>query len=390
MVNLVEVKGRLVVGVLTFGCAGLGCSSDDTASGTDSTSATESNGSTDTTTMGGTQTSTESTTTMGGSASESATTGTTVGTNSTTMDVTATETGTETGTATDTDSGTDTDTTGGDDLCVGGTLCGEPAVCCPMGNECVEDSCLPECESEVRCGPMLEVCCAEGDVCSGDACVTPGVPCQDSYDCEQGEYCEPVLEKCLLQPDPLNCEVIPDFDELTVALEWSYQADQIISIPVVADLDGDFIPEVVLNTTKDQGGSWPSGAIVVLNGQTGELIWKNLHDPNNDKWGSHGRSSIALGDVNGDGLPDIIYAGRVVGGRSPIHAVDYTGKLLWTSHLANNQMATTTIENGAATLVNLDSDPEAEVIFGATITDNDGLMVWSQGGNGGPYGTSQG
>ncbi len=220
--------------------------------------------------------------------------------------------------------------------------------------------------------------------------MTPGIPCQDSYDCKQGEYCEPVLEKCLLQPDPLTCEVIPDFEELTVALEWSYQADQIISIPVVADLDGDLIPEVVINTTKDQGGSWPSGAIVVLNGQTGELIWKNLHDPNNNKFGSHGRSSIALGDVDGDALPDIIYAGRVVGGRSPIHAVDYTGKLIWTSHLANNQIATTTIDNGAATLVNLDSDPEAEIIFGATITDNDGLMVWSKDGNGGAYGTSQG
>jgi len=102
--------------------------------------------------------------------------------------------------------------TTGDDLCLGGTLCGQPASCCPMGNECVEGACLPACESEVRCGPKLEVCCEAGDVCSGDACVTPGAPCSDSYDCMPGEYCEPTLMKCLPQPDPLTCELVPDFD----------------------------------------------------------------------------------------------------------------------------------------------------------------------------------
>ncbi|MCB9569058.1 MAG: VCBS repeat-containing protein [Myxococcales bacterium] len=288
-----------------------------------------------------------------------------------------------------TSAGTDT-STGGDDLCLGGTLCGEPAACCPAGNECIEGACLPECASEVRCGPKLEICCAEGDVCSGDACVTPGKDCEDSYDCMQGEYCEPVLGKCLIQPDPLTCEIVPDFDALSVALEWSYTADEIISIPVVADINGDDVPEIVVSTTKEQGGSWPNGGIVALNGQTGDVLWKILHDPNNGKWGSHGRASIALGDVNGDGLPDIIYAGRTVGGRSPVHAVDHTGALLWTSHNPDNSQATTTIENGAATLVNLDDDPEAEIIFGAAVFDNDGLMVWSQGGNGGTYGTNSG
>lgn len=374
-----------------MGCAGLGCNGDDNASGTDSATSTEGTvGTVGTATTGsGTGTDTEGTTSMSGSGTASATMGTTAGTDATTMDVTVTASESESAsdTATDSESGTET---GGDDLCVGGTLCGEPASCCPMGNECVEDSCLPECASEVRCGPMLELCCDEGDVCSGNTCATPGSPCQDSYDCDQGEYCEPVLDKCLPQPDPLTCELIPDFDELTVALEWSYTDDQIISIPVVADLDGDLVPEVVINTTKEPGGSWPDGAIVVLNGQTGDVIWKNAHDPNNNKFGSHGRSSIALGDVNGDQLPDIIYAGRTTGGRSPIHAVDSTGALLWTSRTANNQLATTTVENGAATLANLDDDPEAEIIFGAAIFDNDGLMVWSQGGNGGVYGTSNG
>ncbi|MGB1275949.1 MAG: hypothetical protein ACPG77_09385, partial [Nannocystaceae bacterium] len=104
----------------------------------------------------------------------------------------------------------------------------------------------------------------------------------------------------------------------------------------------------------------------------------------------HGRSSVAIGDVDGDGVADVIYAGRVTGGRSPVHAVSGDGTLIWTSRTANNQIATTTIENGAVSLVNFDDDPGAEIVFGAAVFDNDGLMVWDQGGNGGTYGTSNG
>ncbi|HRI09098.1 MAG TPA: hypothetical protein PKW35_14850, partial [Nannocystaceae bacterium] len=279
--------------------------------------------------------------------------------------------------------------TTGDDLCLGGTLCGQPASCCPMGNECIEGACLPACESEVRCGPKLEVCCEAGDVCSGDACVTPGAPCSDSYDCMPGEYCEPTLMKCLPQPDPLTCELVPDFDALEVTLEWKYDLEHIISIPVVADLNGDGTPEVVVNATQKDGLSWPGGVIIALDGTTGAELWRVDNLPAMMKYGSHGRSTIAAGDVSGDGLPDIVYAGRPDGnGRSRIYAIDGTGKFLWASRTAANQPFVTTVENGAATLVNLDADAAAEVVFGAAVLDNDGLNVWNQGGNGGTFGTS--
>ncbi|MEZ4452188.1 MAG: hypothetical protein R3B09_22170 [Nannocystaceae bacterium] len=331
-------------------------------------------------------------TTMSGSGSMSATGTATESSTTMNVTVTVTETGTS-GTATDptmgTSVGTDTDTDTDGDLCLGGTLCGQPATCCPMGNECIESQCLPSCPSEVRCGPMLEICCDEGDVCSGDQCVTPGESCEDSYDCMPGEYCEPTLEKCLLQPDPITCEIVPDFDALNVNLEWSFTTDQIVSIPVVTDLNGDGEPEVVVNLTHKDGLSWVGGLIVAINGKTGEELWRIEHQPAMMKYGSHGRASIAAADVSGDGLPDIIYAGRQDGnGRSPIHAVDGTGALLWTAHNAQNQQVVTTVQNGAATLANFDADPEAEVVFGAMLIDNDGLVVWNQGGDGGKYGTS--
>ncbi len=355
------------------------------SSGETEVSAGETSGSSDAATNSGatdgTETSTSAGPNTGGTGNNSAT-----GTTDTTSAGSDASTNAVTMSATD---GTETDT--GDDNCEGGTLCGQPAMCCAAGNECVQGMCLPACESEVRCGPNLEICCDGGDVCLADMCATPGEPCEDSYDCEEGQFCEPTLDQCLPQPDPVECTYVPDFEELEVALEWSWEEEDIISPPIVVDITGDGIPEVVINSTREDGGSWPNGNIYALDGQTGSLLWTIPHDPNNNQYGSHGRSSIAAGDVDGDGTADIVYAGRAGGnGRSAVHAVNGAGGLIWTSRTSNNQVATTTIVNGGASLANLDDDPQAEIVFGAAVFDHDGLMVWDQGGNGGTYGTSNG
>jgi hypothetical protein len=271
-------------------------------------------------------------------------------------------------------------------------LCGDPAVCCLDSEECVDGKCLDICPSGIRCGEDQELCCAGGDVCVGATCATPGGPCSDSYDCDAGYYCEPQLGKCLKQPDPLLCEVVPTFDGVEVQLEWAFTKDQVIAMPVVANVTGDETPEVIFNTTRLQGGNdtdYLSGEIVCLDGKTGTELWRIKHDPVNKKFGAHGRSTIAVGDVSGDGKPDIVYAGLQEGATkvSPIYAVDGDGVLLWTSRLPNNSVAKIRVENGTATLANLDGDPQAEIAFGAAIFDHDGLLVWNQGNNGGMVGT---
>ena len=57
-------------------------------------------------------------------------------------------------------------------LCTGGSLCGQPAQCCPAGNECIDGACLAECTSGVRCGINLDVCCGDVQVCISNACAT--------------------------------------------------------------------------------------------------------------------------------------------------------------------------------------------------------------------------
>jgi hypothetical protein len=309
-----------------------------------------------------------------------------------TSDTTAGESTTTGGVSASSSSG-EPDTTTGGPICMT-ILCGDPAMCCAEGDECVDGTCLPACPSGVRCGDNQEMCCDQGDVCVGDTCTTPGGPCIDSYDCDPGEYCEAVLGNCLPQPDPLQCEVVPNFDTVDVQLEWAHTADQVIAMPAVADLDGDGIPEVVVNTTRQTGmpADYPVGELICLNGADGTLKWRIPHNPNNQQFGAHGRATIAIGDVSGDGKPDIVYAGRQISNvpdmrLSPVHAVDGDGKLLWTSRTLQNQTARIRIENGAAALANLDTDPMAEIAFGAAIFDHDGLMVVNQGNNGGMYGT---
>lgn len=303
--------------------------------------------------------------------------------------ITATETGTtgDTTASTTTGPGTADETLGPEPPC-DTVLCGEAGTCCAADQECAGGQCQPACDSGVRCGPDQQVCCEAGQVCLSDACQTPTGPCQDSFDCGFDEFCEPTLDQCLPQSDPVVCELLPDFQEIDATEEWAWTVDNVISIPVVADLDDDGIPEVVISTTQMDGGSWPAGEVVVLSGLDGQELWRIDHDPAADRFGSHGRHSLAVGDVSGDGRPDVIYAGRAEAGGSAVHAVDGQGNLLWTSRDAGGSVARFDIVNGGASLANLDEDPEAEIVFGAAVLDHDGLVVWDEAGDGAGFGTN--
>ncbi len=284
------------------------------------------------------------------------------------------------------------------DTCTGGTLCGIPLACCPAGNECVLDQCVTTCATGIYCGTNLDTCCAAGNVCLDDECVVPGAACTDSYDCDPGFFCEPTLSQCLPQPEPLTCQIQPTFTDLMVTLEHSYTGGHIISIPVVANLDGVGKPEIVVNTALNTAGQFPDGRIVILDGETLAVkvgpLPEDRSNATNPSYASHGRSTIAVGDVNGDGKPDIVYAAKPLSAsNSVIVAVDYEGKLLWTSHLPGTTTPSTIkVENGAITLANFDGDASAEVVIGAALLDNDGTVIWDQGGsgNGGFFGSNAG
>jgi hypothetical protein len=285
-------------------------------------------------------------------------------------------------------------------------------VCCAEGEECVLQACLPVCDTGVRCGDDLEVCCDAGDVCLGNACATPTGPCLDSFDCDEGEFCEPTLDprssggQCLPQPERVTCEILPDFQDIELELEWSWEEEASITIPIVADVDGDDQPEIIVNTTLydengdgNGGGSGEghiTGIIVVFDGTTGEEQFRIVNTPQNcdpedvcDVYGSYGRSTIGVADVDGNDLPDIIYTGRPlptagVFNQSYVHAYNGVGQSLWRSS------EPIYVRHGAPAFANFDDDPESEIIFGAAIIDNDGTVVWNQDGDGGLFGSPAG
>ena len=210
-----------------------------------------------------------------------------------------------------------------------------------------------------------------GDECLTLLCGDPAVCCQADEICSDGA--------CV--------SVCGDFATLDVSLKWSWTVNEVIVTPLVADLQGDAKPELVVNAARVGGVNFEIGEMVLLDG-TGAELWRIKEDPPNQKYGSTGLATPVLADVSGDGRPDIVYPGRPDAQKlALIHAVDGTGKLLWTGHDAQGVPVKIRWDRGAAAAANLDDDPEAEIAVGGALFDDDGLMVWNEQGQSGLLGS---
>jgi hypothetical protein len=260
--------------------------------------------------------------------------------------------------------------------CPSAILCGSPAACCEVGQECVEDACLAACASAVRCGADLTTCCASGEVCVSGACVPPGEACTDSFECEIGSFCEPTLMRCLPQFDPVTCQATPVFGMFETTLEWSVEsateaADCLhpISVPLVIDLDGDRIPEVISSMSCDS--EWTDGVLRAFRGDTGAPVWS----ASAAELRVQGRASIAAGDLDGDGRPEIVAIQQAT---SRVLAFRPDGTLLWSStNLDGTALFATGVSNGAPTIADLDQDGSPEIILGALVIGHDGRLEWT-------------
>ena len=292
-------------------------------------------------------------------------------------------------TATSDTTGESSDT--GDD-CPSGLLCGTPAMCCGDAEVCLQGACEAACASGIYCDAG---CCDAGQVCLAGVCETPTNPCQDSFDCEVDEFCEPTLDACLPQPGegpactfqlpPAPFEPIEEWSWTGSAILPSY--DQVLSVPLVVDLDGDEGPEVVIVTHDVGDGACDTGHAYLraLAGAGGAELWA----ADVDAYADAGRVALcrtpAVGDIDGDGQVEIV-AHRFGGG---LIAFAGDGSIEWTSTLADGVTPYVGYFAGLATvaIADMDGDGQAEIVSGGTLFDSAGRLLAglgreTAGGNG--------
>ncbi|PRQ10017.1 FG-GAP repeat domain-containing protein [Enhygromyxa salina] len=293
--------------------------------------------------------------------------------------------------------------------------CGDD--CCAANEACDQDTleCVLDCGDTDPCGAAPGECCSAGQICYVGQCVMPGGPCaelgcatQTESDCEEDEICDGDLglcvpdladETCTFMPEPgvfdpvprwswgvrkpRNCMADSDCqkeeicDNGSCAVTWPHHVPgdddypahhQAMASPMVADLDGDCIPEVIFNSYEPS--SWQDNGILrAVHGDTGEKLW-SLGDP---AWRSDGSAIPAIGDIDYDGDLEIIN----VSADQHLHLIDHQGNPIWKTA---NVLAANLV-SGAPALANFDLLGDAEIAHGREIYASDGSLLW--GGNGG-------
>lgn len=272
-----------------------------------------------------------------------------------------------------------------DQICSGGT-CQETALCvqpCPSGQQCgafgqiccegatpvcgPTNTCEPDCGEQAACGGT---CCDAGDVCIFGECTTPGLSCSTWQDCDFGEYCEPLLGECLPNDFPVECRQPGQFDAFRPETLWNWTGvtvggrlyQNVVTVPVVGDLDQDGFPEVVIKA-YDQSNK---GVIVAIDGRDGTTSYVNGSILTNRD------GNLALGNLDADPyLEIVVIIDKGIGViddpvNCPDPDVDPDGCYLWTyaSGTINGGLTA-----GAPGIADFNNDGQAEVYAGSVVLD---------------------
>ena len=123
---------------------------------------------------------------------------------------------------------------------------------------------------------------------------------------ENGEYCDPESKQCLPQPRGDVCMANPKGGEVQPTLLWYWgegtlapganefpEYVNVMSSPMVADVDNDGMPEVVFNSWKINSYAYQGGGILrILDGSTGTMKAFSNGEPFTD-----GGSQVAIGKL---------------------------------------------------------------------------------------------
>jgi len=151
-------------------------------------------------------------------------------------------------------------------------------------------------------------------------------------------------------------------------LEWTWNHtrvepdyDQVMMAPVVADLDGNGVPDVIFTTFK--GNNYQSDGILrAIRGSDGSELF-SVTSPN---YRVEPAGDPAVADIDNDGRPEIL-ANKDPSG---VICFEHDGTFKWMS-------ATPSVGGGGLAVADLDGDGRPEIIAGRTVLNNDGTIRWT-------------
>ena len=175
----------------------------------------------------------------------------------------------------------------GGDAGPGLTAC-DDAHLCAMGDRCHDGFCIHDngtCTDDNGCENDTYCKCASGGgdagVCTGGVCVPWGTPPGGAYDpsCQAPSFS------------------VTAFQSPTVKCHWTDPSggeSDVISTPIVVDLDGDGKPEIVF------AAGYNSARLTAIHGADCTPLWQNTTQP------LQLFTQIAAADLDGDKIPEIV------------------------------------------------------------------------------------
>lgn len=159
---------------------------------------------------------------------------------------------------------------------------------------------------------------------------------------------------------PVSATCVYAISSSTPAVEWDILGGSSLALPAVADLDGDGIPEIVVNLTDTYGGN---GTLAAYHGDGSGLLW----EAEDASLGSGDAPAVA--DLDDDGSPEVVCVRRHDAREYTVGAWSSAGVLLWESaHYTGAELDYAS----APVISDMDHDGSPEIVIGRVILHSDG------------------
>jgi hypothetical protein len=195
-----------------------------------------------------------------------------------------------------------------------------------------------------------------------------------------------VVDQCKVQDDGNavgDCTMKAPPDSFMPDVQWAFAGEgmenQAVASPLVANMTDDNgdgaidlcdVPDVIV-PIYGAGPDQSDGHLYILDGETGEVKLKIAEVVD-------GYANPAIGDIDGDGLPEIVTIrseiGNIINGH--VIALEHDGTLKWQSSQVFDAWQV------AVSLADLDADGDVEIMAGKVVLDHTGKTLFVGGQNG--------